>query len=49
MQNPGWDEGCVVIADNQFIRNHISSEIVGLTKDVNIDIDKTKVAYELFG
>ena len=45
MQNPGWDKGCVVIADNQFIRNHIDGEITGLTKDVN----NTNVAYELFG
>lgn len=49
MQNPGWNDGYVVISDNQFLRDHIEGEIVGLTKDVNTCIDNRLVAYELFG
>ena len=49
MQNPGWNDGYVVISDNQFLRDHIEGEIVGLTKDVNCGIDNRLLAYELFG
>ena len=49
MHKPGWNDGAVVISDNDFIRNHITNEIVGLTKDVNCGIDNRLLAYELFG
>ena len=30
-RKPGWSNGCVVISDNQFIRNYIDGEIVGVS------------------
>ena len=49
MNKPGWNDGCAVIYDNQFVRNNIEGEIVGLTKDLSTNIDNRLLAYELFG
>ena len=49
MHKPGWNDGHVIINDNQFVRDHIDGEIVGLTRDLNTDIDNWSLAYNLFG
>ena len=49
MNKPGWNDGCAVIYDNQFVRNNIEGEIIGLTKDLSTNIDNRLLAYELFG
>ena len=49
MHKPGWNDGHVIINDNQFVRHHIDGEIVGLTRDLNTDIDNRSLGYNLFG
>ena len=49
MHKPGWNDGTVVICDNQFVRHHITGEIVAISKDVNTDYDNRLVTYKLFG
>lgn len=45
MKKPGWNDGCVIISDSQFIRNRITSEIQGLVEEKTKDNSKFNNLY----
>jgi hypothetical protein len=47
MNTPGWNNGHVVIYDNQFIRGNVSNQVVGIT--ITKDKDIGLLSYELYG